>query len=152
MNPPVGSLQVYALYGDPYAEGWAKDNLKFLHLPKDFDTVKGVSKYLGFWCNRQLLTVFEECFKEIKEKQLVRAIHSFDGCYNLRPIRGGKKPSFHSWGAAIDLNAAEYPLGLDVAPAPDFLEVANIFKSKGFTWGGDFKTRKDLMHFQFGRY
>ena len=27
---------------------------------------------------------------------------SFDGCYVVRNIRGGKSPSIHSWGAAID--------------------------------------------------
>jgi len=73
-------------------------------------------------------------------------IHSYDGCYVVRNVRGMSTPSIHSWGLAIDLNAATNPLGAthgDQAP-----ELVQGFESHGWFWGGNYRNRKDWMHFQ----
>lgn len=73
-------------------------------------------------------------------------LKTFDGCFNVRWVRGVPGvPSFHCWGVAIDFNAKSNPLGGKSSWSNDFV---NCFKSSGFTWGGDFKTRPDPMHFQ----
>lgn len=69
------------------------------------------------------------------------------GGYNDRLIRGGSRKSNHAFGAAIDVNAAENGLGQtsgSVVPS-----VARALAAKwGLRWGGDYRGRKDLMHFE----
>ena len=69
------------------------------------------------------------------------------GGYNDRNIRGGARKSNHAFGAAIDVNAAQNALGAtsgSVVP-----NVARTLAAKWhLRWGGDYKHRKDLMHFE----
>ena len=72
---------------------------------------------------------------------------NYGGIYAARSIRGqSSHPSTHSWGIAIDLEPEKYPLG-STSRFPD--TVVKIFQDAGFFYGGDFKARKDPMHFQF---
>ncbi|MBT7903500.1 hypothetical protein HN587_06575 [Candidatus Woesearchaeota archaeon] len=57
--------------------------------------------------------------------------------------------SAHSFGTAIDINPKGNPysktkLVYDIPPC-----VIGAFKRYGFRWGGDWKTAKDAMHFEF---
>lgn len=96
-------------------------------------------------------TLFEEalaCFTELFTRDAWRHIEDFAGCYRFRLIRGGTQPSLHSWAAALDFNAARYPLGTEPDPKDPFVrEVVPVFKERGWVWGGDF-SRPDPMHFQ----
>jgi len=70
------------------------------------------------------------------------------GVYNDRLKRTGGAPSTHSWGCAIDLSPRLNSLG----KTPDMpSEVVSLFKEEGAEWGGDWKSVKDGMHFQFCR-
>lgn len=65
-----------------------------------------------------------------------------------RAIRGSNKPSNHSWGLAVDINAPANPMGSKlVTDMPDWMP--ELWKSKGFRWGGDYRTRPDAMHYEF---
>jgi hypothetical protein len=59
------------------------------------------------------------------------------------------KLSNHSSGTAIDLNATQHALGkvgtFDAAKVPMIKALA---KKYGLTWGGDYRGRKDEMHFE----
>jgi hypothetical protein len=59
------------------------------------------------------------------------------------------KLSNHSSGTAIDLNATKHALGkvgtFDEAKVPMIRALA---KKYGLTWGGDYRNRKDEMHFE----
>ena len=68
------------------------------------------------------------------------------GTYNPRKVRGSKtKWSNHAYGAAIDINAEENGFNVEGnIPLP----VISAFKSEGFRWGGDYRGRKDPMHFE----
>jgi len=69
------------------------------------------------------------------------------GTYNKRYIRGStSKWSNHAYGAAIDINAEEN--GFNVTGNIPLVLIA-AFKSEGARWGGDYKNRKDPMHFEF---
>ncbi len=74
-------------------------------------------------------------------------ISKFSGAYNPRLIRGSKvKWSNHAYGAAIDLNAEDNGL---YAKGNMPLPVIAAFKGQGALWGGDYRGRKDPMHFEF---
>ncbi len=65
-----------------------------------------------------------------------------------RPIRGTRRPSNHSWGLAVDLNAPANPMGTTlVTDMPAWM--VELWTSKGFRWGGDYRGRKDAMHYEF---
>lgn len=65
-----------------------------------------------------------------------------------RAIRGTNRPSNHSWGLAVDLNAPANPMSdrliTDMPPS-----MVSLWKSKQFRWGGDYTGRKDAMHYEF---
>lgn len=69
--------------------------------------------------------------------------------YAHRPVRGGKAPSFHSAGIAIDLNAPAHPLGERGTFSPQQAATCRALARKyGFRWGGDYRRRADEMHFE----
>lgn len=65
-----------------------------------------------------------------------------------RPIRGTQRPSNHSWGLAVDLNARTNPMqaSLRTDMPPPMIE---RWTSRLFRWGGEYRGRKDPMHFEF---
>lgn len=98
------------------------------------------------YCNRDMIHALDLALFLLNERDLLSELKTFDGCWNIRPIRGrDDKWSVHSFGLAIDLNAAENPMGGEVTFSAPFI---TAMKEAGFTWGGDFK-RVDGMHFQF---
>lgn len=73
-----------------------------------------------------------------------------DWCYCFREVRGVPgKISNHSSGTAIDLNSTRHALGkvgtFDPAKVPMIRALA---KKYGLFWGGDYRNRKDEMHFE----
>ncbi len=82
------------------------------------------------------------------EPAVRKHVQHFSGTYNYRPIRGSSRLSCHAFGAAIDFDAANLPLGHGVPASEMPQEVVDAFESQGFFWGGDYTGRKDPMHFQ----
>ena len=73
-----------------------------------------------------------------------------DWGYCFREVRGVPgKISNHSSGTAIDLNSTRHALGkvgtFDSAKVPMIRALA---KKYGLNWGGDYRNRKDEMHFE----
>ena len=65
-----------------------------------------------------------------------------------RAIRGTNRPSNHSWGLAVDLNAPANPMGAHlVTDMPGWM--VELWTSKRFRWGGNYTGRKDAMHYEF---
>jgi hypothetical protein len=64
-----------------------------------------------FQCHRRLVGVFEAAFDELGRRGLEGAIKTWDGVFAFRAMRGDTHLSVHTFGAAIDLNAATIPLG-----------------------------------------
>ncbi len=68
--------------------------------------------------------------------------------FACRSIRGSRTPSNHSWGLAVDLNSLKNPMGSRlVTDMPDWMPA--LWKGHGFRWGGDYRGRKDAMHFEY---
>lgn len=96
----------------------------------------------------ELLAGFAAEFHELIEPIDEGALD--DWAYAFRMVRGTTdKLSCHSSGTAIDLNATKHPLGkvgtFEAAKVPMIRALA---KKYGLTWGGDYRNRKDEMHFE----
>lgn len=100
----------------------------------------------------------EQALNEIWDKaghdnqsDLLEHVAHFSGSYNYRPVRGSSRLSTHAFGASIDFDAQRLPLGKAVPASEMPQEVVTAFDNAGFTWGGRFRGRKDVMHFQWTR-
>jgi hypothetical protein len=73
-----------------------------------------------------------------------------DWGYAYRDVRGSTTTlSNHSSGTAIDLNATQHPLGkVGTFPNEKVPMIRALAKKYGLIWGGDYKNRKDEMHFE----
>jgi hypothetical protein len=73
-----------------------------------------------------------------------------DWGYCFRMIRGSTDNlSNHSSGTAIDLNASAHPLAaVGTFEAGKIPMIQALAKKYGLRWGGDYKNRKDEMHFE----
>ena len=73
-----------------------------------------------------------------------------DWGYCFRMIRGSTDNlSNHSSGTAVDLNATKHPLGkVGTFPSEKVPMIRALAKKYGMLWGGDFRHRKDEMHFE----
>jgi hypothetical protein len=87
---------------------------------------------------------FHELVEPIDEGQLD------DWGYAFRQTRGSDRIlSNHSSGTAIDLNAIKHPLGKSNTFNKDQRNTINLLITKyGLAWGGNYKKRKDDMHFE----
>lgn len=132
---------------------WPSDAhwIKALHLPVE------ISKYLKnsvtqnpttrIFCNSDMHEPLLEALEHVVTSKLQSELKTFDGAYNVRFVRGSSTTiSLHSYGLAVDFNAKDNPLGGKSNWSDAFVR---CFTDVGFTWGGDFKTRKDPQHFQW---
>ncbi len=149
LEVPHSRAEVYRIFGNPRMPGFQETQLAFCETPPALNHVfwrQNEQFKNGFWCHRLLLQPLLSVYQSIAGSGLAWALQSFDGCWNVRNIRGERELSMHSWGIAVDHNAKTNPLGEngDMHPA-----IVEIFKAHGFYWGGWFKKRKDFMHFEF---
>lgn len=68
------------------------------------------------------------------------------GGYNPRNIAGTNTPSMHASGRAIDVNWNDNELGTRGTIDPTLAR--NLSAKHGLTWGGDWKSKLDPMHFE----
>jgi hypothetical protein len=73
-----------------------------------------------------------------------------DWAYCYRPVRGQTTGlSNHSSGTALDLNANKHPLGkAHTFTGIQEIKIRELVKKYGLRWGGDYKERKDEMHYE----
>jgi len=97
-------------------------------------------------------SVLEDVLKHYGLEEIKRLkLDVWGGCYNDRPIRGGSKPSMHSWGIAMDYDPANNKLrwGKDKATfaQPEYLEWWKIWERHGWISLGR-QRNFDWMHVQ----
>lgn len=148
---PNGRAEIIETFGNPLLSGFAEANLDFVATPKELDhvfkPVKSENGKRGFYCHRLLVINFTNVYTKIVAADLAKELHTFDGCFNIRNIRGKESLSTHSWGIAVDHDAALNPLG--AKPVMNSV-IVEIFKGEGFAWGGGWK-RPDGQHFQYAQ-
>jgi hypothetical protein len=96
------------------------------------------------YCNKDMVAPIAAAFKNLISRGKVAELKTWDGCFNIRKMRGINSPSLHSWGIAIDINAAWNGLGKQPQLSAEFVK---CFTDAGFDWGGTWQ-RLDGMHFQ----
>jgi D-alanyl-D-alanine carboxypeptidase len=153
VTPPVRShSEATSRYGAICNGKWA-DEAKWMEvLPIPLEIAKSwINLAMGgptvkVYCNRDLAGPLLRALEAIKSRGHLPELHTFDGCFQIRDIRGCPgAQSAHSFGLAIDVNAATNRLGYPPSLSPGFV---SCFTEQGFTWGGNFH-RRDGMHMQF---
>lgn len=134
----VTPAQALAKYGQPEKQ----KNMVLWDVPEHLE-IGVIPKRL--YCNRDMIIPLTKAFGALISTGKVKELKTFDGCFNIRLQRGSRTAaSLHSWGIAIDVNAAWNGLGKDPQLSAGFVK---CFTDNGFDWGGNFK-RLDGMHFQ----
>jgi len=96
------------------------------------------------YCNRDMIAPLTQAFQNLIKTGFVKELKTWDGCFNIRNKRGASSASLHSWGVAIDVNAAWNGFGKKPTLSAGFVK---CFTDSGFDWGGVW-TKPDSMHFQ----
>ena len=147
-------MTYYQKYGDPIKE----KAMVVYDVPPHLE-IGVIPKKI--YCNKDLRGPLEKALTNLVERGHVSELKTWDGCFNIRPIRGYEQRYFaarksgdieaamdllstHAWGMAIDVNAAWNRLGSKPTLSDGFVA---CFTDAGFTWGGTFR-RKDGMHFE----
>lgn len=110
------------------------------------------------YCHRLIVEPLREA---LTESQKLGYRPTTIGCFAPRAKRGSSQLSLHTFGAAVDLDAESNPFVLNCPigdprraawrERPDRLPdaVIDAFVADGWTWGGDFRSHFDPMHFQW---
>ena len=156
----VTSQELYKRWGDPFE---TSDEGRYMTV---WNVPEYVFKYIPeiprrIYCNKQMCLPLELAFLAAINRGLTEEIKTWDGCFQVRPIRGYEKlfnalyakgnvkaamkyASNHSWGTAIDINATWNGLGKKPQMSK---ELVSCFLDASFEWGGTW-SRPDGMHFQ----
>lgn len=134
----VNSTMCFKKYGNPEDE-------KFMvvwDVPSELELGVIPKK---IYCNKDLIVPLGDAFKNIISRNLISELKTWDGCFNIRKKRGAPSYSLHSWGLAIDINAAWNGFGKTPTMS---IDLVRCFTDVGFDWGGYWSSRPDGMHFQ----
>ena len=128
--------------GWPASKDQAAIGIKSYPVPGTAIKLRGAEKVAP------LLTGFAAEFHNLIEPIDGGTLDDWGYCY--REVRGVPgKLSNHSSGTAIDLNSTRHRLGevgtFELAKVPMIRALA---KKYGLFWGGDYRNRKDEMHFE----
>jgi hypothetical protein len=140
MTTYLTSAECNARLGNPSAE---KDMVLF-DVPSEFE-IGVIPKKI--YCNKRMVEPLTRAFINLIHTGHVKELRTWDGCFNIRPKRGATTYSLHSWGLAIDVNAAWNRFGEKPTMSPGFVE---CFTDAGFHWGGEWR-KPDGMHFQLAK-
>lgn len=150
-------LDFYRKFGDPSKKKFI-NTLVVWDVPLELE-IGTIPKRI--YCHPLMIEPLSKAFQNLIIRGYVDELKTWDGCWNLRPIRGCEKVyerlmaagkveqaikylSIHSWTGAIDVNASENGLGKKPKLSKGFVK---CFTDAGLEWGGNW-LRPDGMHFQ----
>lgn len=145
--PPHGLDAIRGTFGPITVEdgkitgpkGWESLNMKMV------SDLPGVPKrlYINRAIEAPLRLALRRCL-DLHDGYTIQTI----GCFAPRGKRSNPSMlSMHSWGIAVDINAATNPMKAPMVKDIPDTWVA-IFEELGWTWGGKFRI-PDPMHFQW---
>jgi len=133
-------LILYTRYDDPRDPGWQNKWIHTWHVQKlhPWFPVKEIKVHKHFW------PLLDAAFFELERKGLHREIKTFDACLQIIHLPDSPVLSVHSWGVAIDMNAADNPRGSLGGWSKDFLDV---MAKNGIFCGQTWRGVTEPMHF-----
>ena len=165
-----GYADIIRAYGDPADFGgsvaksnaWAQQHMDLWSMANLLKSNDKLNVMLAvacpvkhIYCNKDIVENLNQAFTNLLNRGTISELKTFDGCWCIRAKRGSilkpwlKTWSIHSWGLAVDFNAALNPLGGVSAWSPAFIK---CFTDAGLVEGWDsgalWTSRKDAMHFQ----
>jgi len=156
-SPIIFQKNLLKLFGYPRDDA---SYLKITDLREFSDQLSHVRDFQGnkwscrIWGHEALEQPLITAFRLLKENNLLREFKTYDGCFCIRQMKGGNSPSVHSYGLALDFNAATNPFSKpNYSSWPrlitDFSKnFVKCFAEAGFEWGGLWQSCHDAMHFQ----
>lgn len=134
--------QALAKFGEP-TPAFERKHMTLWDVPQDInDALPALPNKI--YCNKLMVEPLENSFRNLMIRGHAKELKTWDGCFNIRKARGLASISMHSWGIAIDVNAAWNGLGKKPTMSKGFVK---CFTDNGLAWGGTWK-RMDGMHFE----
>ena len=100
--------------------------------------------------NIDMLLPLSNALKAVHDQNLGSLLKTYDGCLNIRMVRGSNDHfSAHSYALAIDLNCEENQLSAVSGGFYDHPDFVKCFTDQKLDWGGYFHNRRDPMHFSY---
>jgi hypothetical protein len=146
ITPPTefsgeAQLILYTRYGDPREQGFDNKWLNEWYIQEAFPWFPNEK----ICVHKHFRPLLESAFTKLATENLHLEIKSCDSCHTLRNITDNTSVlSVHSWGAAIDLNAADNPVGGNGSWSARFIE---IMQENDIFCGQNWTGRKDPKHF-----
>lgn len=147
-HPPLKTTaQLLARYGNPVANQklFEKNWMVLIVVPQDIHTEIPCLP-LHLYLNKDIVMPLLKTYRDLISADLHHEIKTWDGCFNVRAQRGSTVISRHSFGIAVDENAAWNKLYGQVSWTEDFL---NVWRNSGWICGADFHSRTDGMHMEW---
>lgn len=146
---PARPLELKVRYGEPavglpYGDDWIRLDPGFL---RRHIVTRRVPILGRVTCHRAMIRPLRAALGELARRGLSRLVNPGDyaGCHAPRRIQPRGQLSLHAWGVAIDLNASANPF---MGRSRQDRRLVRTMRRHGFTWGGDWPTRPDPMHFE----
>jgi hypothetical protein len=146
---PARPAQLKVMFGEPavglpYGDDWVRLDPGFL---RRYIVARRVPILGTVTCHREMIPPLRAALGELARRGLSRLVNPGDyaGCHAPRRIQPRGQLSLHAWGVAIDLNAAANPF---MGRSRQDRRLVRTMQRHGFTWGGDWPTRPDPMHFE----
>jgi hypothetical protein len=146
---PARPAQLKVMFGEPavglpYGDDWIRLDPAFL---RRYIVTRRVPILGSVTCHREMIPPLRAALRELARRRLSRLVNPGDyaGCHAPRRIQPRGQLSLHAWGVAIDLNASANPFMGRSRQDP---RLVRAMERQGFSWGGDWPTRPDPMHFE----
>ena len=141
------AAELLARYGNPLTNriAFTKKWIMLWKVPDDIHkAIPCLPKY--FEINKDIQRPLEKTYRGLIDAGLHKEIKEWNGCFVIRAQRGSTSISRHSFGIALDHNAATNPLYGKISWTEDFL---NVWRNNLWICGADFHSRKDAMHMEY---
>jgi hypothetical protein len=144
---PIFQKQLYDLFGEPVEGADYLVSINFGEFSYAFSHVldfEGKAWRHKIYAHQLMAAPLRKAFGLIVDRGLFNELKTYDGCFNIRHMKGSKSMSVHSWGLAVDFNADDNPFGGPVNLSDEFIR---CFADAGFEAGALWH-KPDGMHFQ----
>jgi hypothetical protein len=134
-------ILLYTRYGDPREPGWEQKWMTSWQVKALFSWFPAESIYI----HKHFQPLLEKAFHALSLGSTFREIKTLDKDFHIGFIHNDPGVlSVHSWGAAIDMNSADNPVGSAGNWSREFIDAMSAHQIFcGQSWSG----RKDPRHF-----